>query len=68
MYLLIMWMCLAQNPKCAIYESINSNLVYVTRATDRHECEVRWKNMDEMVPDPPGTKATHICQPIAEPL
>ena len=66
MYEFILWMCLAQNPTCPIYNSVEHK-VYVMPVKTLADCEAEWQQ-SQGVPDPEGMKSVHKCQPVSEDL
>ena len=66
MYEFILWMCLATNPTCEMWENPTHHaVVWFTPSKDA--CEQAWKDsMSE--PDPAGMKANHVCQALQQPI
>lgn len=68
MYELIFWLCLASNPQCDRYHSVGHQYHTLYGTPSHKDCEEAWTTLDAREPDPPGTKSSHICQAISEPL
>ncbi len=66
MYEFILWMCLATQPECPVWNAYG-NFVLIFPTKDRADCEAAWKE-SLAKPDPDGKKSRYICQPITEPL